>query len=286
MRICYALLIHKDFHQVLQLIRRLDAPDVRFVIHVDAKVPRREYQDLSDGLTATRIDFSKRVRVRWGGYSQAAAIASVLRTAHDGKPFDRCVLLSGQDYPVRSHAEICAYFAAHPKDEFVEVHALDALNPDESHWTPFYRFRRHHLFLGKRHRAVPFVVKPPPPVPLYHGSCWWSLTSEAVAYLAERFATDRRLMRYLRTGLLVDEVVVQTMLMDSPFASRLTGSSTTYVNFTPSSGPHPKMLELHDIETVRNSGRPFARKVDPIGAPEVIRELDRLAALAGQALAA
>jgi hypothetical protein len=34
---------------------------------------------------------------------------------------------------------------------------------DAAGWSPYYRFRRYHLFLGRFHRALPYAHKGPPP---------------------------------------------------------------------------------------------------------------------------
>jgi len=64
----------------------------------------------------------ERDEVWWGDYSQVEATLMLLRTAlEDPQHFDRFVLLSGADYPLRSTAAVERFFESHPQNEFVNV---------------------------------------------------------------------------------------------------------------------------------------------------------------------
>jgi hypothetical protein len=147
---------------------------------------------------------------------------------------------------------------------------------DAPGWSPYYRFRRYHLFLGRFHRVLPYTHKGPPPQAIYHGSTWWALTHPALEFIAREFKNNSRLRRYLRTSFLVDEAYVPTLLMGSPFRSRVAGHNLTYAKWTPTSGPHPKTLGIEDLPSLESSSKLFARKFDADVDSTVLDELDRL----------
>jgi hypothetical protein len=97
-----------------------------------------------------------------------------------------------------------------------------------------------------------------------------------VTYVAEQFVSNRSLRRYLRTGFLVDEVYVPTLIMASKLATKVAGSNVTFAQWTPTSGPHPKTLGIDDLQELLTSPKLFARKVDARADESLLNELDRI----------
>ncbi|HUN73049.1 MAG TPA: beta-1,6-N-acetylglucosaminyltransferase [Steroidobacteraceae bacterium] len=277
MRICYLILLHHKFDQALRLIRRLSGPDSGFVVHIDAAADPLGVQSLCSALKSLPIVYAERTRSRWGSYRQALAVMRCVRAAAcHTEPFDRYVLLSGQDYPIARRAEIHEFFRRNAHVEYVEAFPLDVTDPTVPGWSPYYRFRRYHLWIGRRHLKLPLLRKPPPPVPIHHGSTWWALTRGALMHVAEQFEMNAPLRRYLRSGFLVDEVYVPTLLSASPFAARIAGHNVTYAEWTSTSGPHPKTLRAHDLQALLASPKLFARKFDLALDGAVLEELDKM----------
>jgi hypothetical protein len=276
-KICYLVLLHQKFDQALRMIRRLAGPDCGFIIHIDASARLSAVQAFRKDLESLPVVYTQRVSSRWGSYRQAMAIMHCIQAAVGRmEPFDRYVLISGQDYPIAPRARLFEFFESNPRAEFIEAFPLDVTEADSAGWTPYYRFRRYHIWIGQRHVALPFVRKPLPPLPIYHGSTWWALTRAALLYVAAQFRSDRSLQSYLQTGFLVDEVYVPTLLMASSFASRIEGSNVTFAQWTPTSGPHPKTLQMGDLEELLSSSKLFARKFDASLDGSLMDELDRL----------
>jgi hypothetical protein len=278
MRICYLMLVHHKFDQALRLVGRLAGPNSSFVVHVDraaegarAAAFRARLQPFSPVLHA------KSVSSRWGAFHQALAIMRCVQTAvRHMESCDRYVLLSGQDYPIASRVQIVEFFAKHGDAEFIEAYPQDVADATAPGWSPYYRFRRYHMWVGDRHLTVPVLRKGPPPLPIFHGSTWWALTRDAMKYIAEQFDANRQLRRYLRHGFLVDEVYIPTLVMGSPFSSRVTGANVTFAKWTSNSGPHPTVLGIDDLEEILTSPKLFARKFDATIDGSVMDELDVL----------
>jgi hypothetical protein len=116
-----------------------------------------------------------------------------------------------------------------------------------------------------------------PPVPLYRGSAWMCLARPAAEYVvaAGRAPEHRRLMRYLRTINIPDEIAFQTLLAHSPLASTLDGWEEGafrpeekrvylhYIDWDPAR-EDPAVLDLEDLPAIRASGQYFVRKVEPV----------------------
>jgi hypothetical protein len=275
MNICYLIIMHHKFEQAARMIRRLAASHVSFVIHVDSRVDEHSFQKLKHDIASVHsIFFARRQRAKWGSYGLLQAMINCIDVAVANCSFDRCVLLSGQDYPIKSNQQIVSYFQEHPRVEFIEAFPKDASDAAAPGWSPYYRFRRYHVWIGHRRRPLPFLVKPPPDFPIYHGSAWWALSRDAVLHLHNEFSKNKKYRRAFRRGFLVEEACLQTMMMNSPFSGNVAGQDTTLAEWTPTSGPHPKVLEVEDFEKLNASPKLFARKFDANVDAQILDMLD------------
>jgi hypothetical protein len=189
-------------------------------------------------------------------------------------PFDRYVLISGQDYPIASNAAIAEFFSRNRRTEYVEALFQDLTDEAAPGWTPYYRFRRYHVWLGNQRRALPLLRKGLPPLPIYHGSTWWALTHEAVSYLLNQYRANYAFNRYFHHSFLVEEAYIQTLMRASAFVDHIANRDVTYAKWTPTSGPHPKILRSDDIGGLLASGKLFARKVDATVDEGLLDQLD------------
>lgn len=278
LRICYLILAHHKFDQALRLVERLAGPESSFVFHIDSAANSAGVADFRERLERfERVRYAQRVSSAWGAYHQALAVMRCVQAALElMQPCDRYVLLSGQDYPIKGRQHILEFFDNHPDTEFIEAFPLDVMDAGSPGWSPYYRFRRYHFWIGDHHFTVPFVRKGAPPIPIHHGSTWWALTRDAVAYIAQQFDTNVELRRYLRSGFLVDEVYVPSLLMASRFSAKISGNNVTFAQWTPTSGPHPKTLRVDDLEQLLASPKLFARKFDASVDGKLMDELDAL----------
>jgi hypothetical protein len=277
MKICYLVLVHHKFDQALRMVRRLAGPDCGFVLHIDAAVNSKVAAAFRAELESVKpVVYAQRERAQWGSYRQALAIMRCIQAALRMEPFDRYVLLSGQDYPIAGCAAISEFFTRFPQQEFIEALPQDVMDPAVPGWSPYFRFRHYHLWIGKRRLKLPLLLKGAPPLPVFHGSTWWALTRPAVVHVADQFELNGELRRYLRTGYLVDEVYIPTLIMASPLASNVSGTNVTFAAWTPTSGPHPKTLQSDDLKELLASRKLFARKFDSAVDESIMNQLDVL----------
>lgn len=275
MNICYIVLLHHKFDQAVRMIRCLSGLNIVFVVHVDASVAQIQYRQLKTDLTPYNVIFAKRERAKWGSYKAVRAIGSCIQSLiSSGAPFDRCVLISGQDYPIRSNEDIISFFRANPKDEFIEAFPLDISVAKDKSWTPYYRFMRKHVWIGNRKRTIPFLRNRQPDFPLFHGSTWWALTREPIIHINNELSSDGKFCKFFKTGFLVDEAFIPTLLMNSPFAASIVGRDVVFAEWTPTSGPHPKVLLASDFERLISSNDLFARKFDAAIDVKILDMLD------------
>lgn len=254
MQIAYLIAAHNTPRHLPRLIEALASPSATFFVHFDRKSPA---VDLS-GVRGARVVLTQhRVPVYWGDFSQVEATMVMLRQALAQGRFDRFVLLSGSDYPVRPADEIEAFFARHPDRQFMNLVKM----PNDTVRKPLTLVTTRYL-RPRRTRAGELVRKvcrrlgvypwqrDHRPVfgtmDAYGGSSWWALTGDAAAYVV-RFADEHpRFVRWFERLACADESFFHTIIGNSPFAARIS-RSVTYADWR-GGGVSPAVMTPTHIE--------------------------------------
>lgn len=278
MKICYFILLHHKFDQAKRLISRLNCPQACFVIHVDAKVSDEvlvRFKDDIAHITSVRF-IDNRVDAKWGSFDLTLAMLRMIEFAVDNViEADRYMLLSGQDYPILSNNQIIEFLNQHPHEEYMEYSLMDIDDKNAEGWSPYYRFRRYHFWLGRQHKVIPFYVKKKPKIPMFHGAQWWLLTKNAINLIANEFKHNKDWNRFMSSSLLTDEAYIPSLIMNSSVAKNVVGKNVTYADWRNPTGPHPKTLSISDIDDILSSGCLFARKFDMDKDIRIMDELDK-----------
>ena len=123
MNINYIILAHKAPVQLQRLVSRLMDKDVHFFVHVDLKSKLQEFKQVlpeSDVLTYV----ADRQNCRWGDLSLVDAVIASFRELVNKNIEGFCVLLSAQDYPLRSIAYIKDFFEQHANQNFISIYPI------------------------------------------------------------------------------------------------------------------------------------------------------------------
>jgi hypothetical protein len=95
-------------------LRRLSTPTAAFSIHVDRKTPPGVFRSMvaeADGIP--NVHFLPRHGSHWAGFGHVRATLKGLADVLERRvPFDYVVLLTAQDYSLRTAADIERYLAA------------------------------------------------------------------------------------------------------------------------------------------------------------------------------
>lgn len=90
---------------------------------------------------------------------------------------------------------------------------------------------------------------------IYMGAQWFSITHDMALYVLSRRGEMKKLLRY---GLAADELLVQTLVMASPFSQRVSGARRT-IDWKRGS---PYIWRMEDFDYLMNSEALWARKFD------------------------
>jgi len=119
MKIAYLILAHNTPRHLSRLVAALSSESSGFFIHLDRKSNEEDFRNI-EGPGVHLAE--ERVAVYWGDFSQVEATLLILRAAlADPRDFDRFVLLSGSDYPLRSASFIEQFFARNADKEFINL---------------------------------------------------------------------------------------------------------------------------------------------------------------------
>jgi hypothetical protein len=280
MKVAYLIMGHRDPAQILRLIHVLRDSGAFFVIHIDKRASDDVFAPLKEyAATHPEVFLTRRIRCYWGGFGIAHAMIECVQTAAQaGRPFDYAILLSAQDYPIKSAAQIEDFLTRNRGAEFIESFPLSKPNRWTSHsgyfqamnrvryWTFFIRSRTFHLPIARR---FPFGWEP------YGGSQWWGLSRECVLYLDQFLRENRRFVRYFKHVLIPDESLFQSILSNSAFAGRIVNDDLRYIDWERPNPKYPRTLESDDFDFLQVSPKLFARKFDPDRSKELQARVDK-----------
>lgn len=240
----YILLVHRAPAQVARLVKSLQAPNTSFYLHIDKKVKEQPFRAALAGVENIQW-LEDRQTCIWGDSSivraTLVALEAIVKTGKEGY----CVLLSGQDYPLRSNREIAAFLQKNTGSCFLEACALPYKNWNNNEerltwykinlsedranyvllpsiWSrAFYTAFRENMekillvlrmkkkfpfILGKR-RQFPAYLKP------YGGSQWWAIPVAMAEALFRFLEQHPDYLSYFRRTLFADEIFFHSVFM-------------------------------------------------------------------------
>ena len=276
MKIAYLIAAHNNPFHLDRLIAALSSKSVSFFIHVDKKSNFDDFLKLEKENVHFTIE---RVPVYWGDFSQVEASLIMLRAAlSDKNNFDRYVLLSGVDYPIRSTTYIEKYFKEHPVAEFITLVAM----PSESHKKPTSRLTTFVIRPGGN-RIVRFAKKVLKKFGFrrpdrdyktafanlqpYGGSSWWAFSRSASQYIVDFVAKENQLVNFFKNTICPDEQFFHTIVGNSPHMKNVV-NNLTYDDWS-AGGASPEIIEDRHLHLFKEMALQkstveilFARKFD------------------------
>jgi hypothetical protein len=270
MSLGFIMLCHTALGRAAQVARHWAERGCPVVIHVDARVKRREHDRLMADLNGlANVRFSRRQTCEWGTWGLVKATQDAAQMMLDEFPSARHVFLaSGSCLPLRPVEELRAYLDERPRADFIE-----SVTTADVGWTvggldaerftlrfPFSWRKRRRLFdayvrlqrsLGLR-RRIPSGLVP------HLGSQWWCLTRNTLSAI---LSDPRRAEfdRYFRRVWIPDESYFQTLVR--LHSTTVESRSLTLAKFDFQGKPH--IFYDDHLQLLRRSDCFVARKIWP-----------------------
>ncbi|EHQ25713.1 beta-1,6-N-acetylglucosaminyltransferase [Mucilaginibacter paludis] len=277
MKIAHLILAHNNPAQLARLVNRLNHPDADIYIHLDLKAAIEPFLAI---VKLPQVHFiKKRQKVYWGSYSIVqATLNSFQEILANKKGYQYINLLSGNDYPIKSVAQIHQFFDDRPDYIFMEYLTEDSewwqsnkTRVTQYHLTDF-NFPGYYLLQTFLNKILP--NRKAPNALTYAGrSQWLTLSTDSAQYVIDYLHKHTGVARFFRLTWAPDEIAIQTILYNSPFKDQIINCNYRYTDWSENKAS-PKTLTMDDAPKLLNSDCLYARKFDMDSQPEIMDYLD------------
>ncbi len=297
MKIAYVILAHKLPKQLTRLVHKLNAGDVSFFIHVDKKTDNQIFEEIRASLNAfNNVYFMERRVCNWGEFNAVAITLNIMYVIlRSDIRYDYVILLTGQDYPIKSNKQIQKVLNASGGQSFIEFFPLPSEHWENENGGLDRLYYWHLNFLGRRiafmkekqlrfrilnllplrlNNIFSFRRKLPHKFAIFGGSAYWCLTRECVEYIGNLVQSDRTYINFFKFTSLPDETFFQTILLNSPLKNSLVNNNLRHIMWSKSS--HPEILQKQHFDQFMNSDKLFARKFDMTIDADVLDMIDQV----------
>ncbi len=303
MKLAFLIAAHTHPDLLARLVKRLQDSHASIHLHLDLRSDAGAFQRAFDLEKIEGVHWVKRIKCCWSTFDQVQVslilLAEALRNDPDAEMF---ILISGQDYPLKTPGEMADFFQERPGTDFLEY--LPFPYPGWSDKGGFERFT-HYYFAW--HRRIfkfpdlsqergrlnfllnlclwPFLSKPQPlPAGLdfYGGASWWNLTRKTVTTILDYFEKNPAYVRMFHHSLFADEMIFQTLLMNLGGFS-LESNCLRCAFWDGRRNQYPAVVQADDFDEIKAANAFFVRKVDPDDSREVMDRIDRELLGRGQA---
>lgn len=267
----YMILCHTNFEQLILLLKLLDYENNDIYIHIDKKVTKYPYEKIKNAVSKSRLFFSKRINVNWGGYSQIRAELILLKMATKTN-HSYYHLISGACLPLHSQEYIHDFFRKNQGKEFIRAENIS----DVENRFLIFRLKTYHFFqeqigrnqddkdhwyysadrrLQKIQRLIG-INRIQERIEYYYGDQWFSVTEDLAKYIIEN---EKKIRKYMKYSICVDEIIIQTLAMMSPYKNNIVGNCCRLIDWNRG---RPYIFREDDYSQLINSKMIFARKFD------------------------
>jgi hypothetical protein len=270
----YIVLAHKHPRQLRRLLGALDDGSSAFFVHIDRNRVLHDFAGLAE--MGEKVVMVKREHSQWARIGIVRAILNALALIDRRRgEFDRVILLSGQDYPIKSNRQVDEFLRQSPCSIFMDHWRI----PNVEKWPHrggLSRIDRYFMGLTAAQLAmartanlaakwVPVLRRRlPDGLEPFGGWMWWILDADAVRHIVEYVDRHPEYLAFHRHTFAPDEVFFQTILLNSTRAEqlqRICNDGLRYTDCQPSES-HPRILTKADLPSLIASKDLFARKFD------------------------
>ncbi len=262
---------YKDFDQLRELINVFDET-FNIYVHIDKKSNittkiRHEFTTIKN----VRY-FSQDYKVNWGGLNLLKAYLKLSEIALEDKENLFFHLISGQDFPVKN----IDYFKTFTKKNW---NYLRFFKMPANYWyeggmyrLEYYSF--YDLFNAKKslkwiNAIIRFqkLIGLKRPInkylgQLYGGSMYCSLSRELVQYIIDFTENNPKFFKRFKYTHCPEEIYLHTIIMNSSYSNKVINDSLRFIKWDNNYEGTPEFLDENDFQTIINSNKLFARKID------------------------
>jgi len=279
MKLVILIAAHENPSQLGRLIEALQHPNINIYVHIDKK------SSIDLNRIPGRFRFIKnRTEVIWSSFRQVELVwNSLLEIFQQDADLDYLSYISGQDYPLHSAKSLLWEIEKMKGQEMIGTVPLSSTGWKKA----MVRYERYYFGcyckpIRSAGRLLTFTCdflrlkrRFPSGLTPYAGSAWWTLSGGCLQFVLHYLETHKRFVRFMKKTLYPDEMIFQTIIMNSPYKDHVTNTNFRYIEWPEiKDNSHPRFLNMNDFEKIRNSGMHFARKFDTRLDHEILDMID------------
>lgn len=308
MNINYLIIAHKNPEQLKRLILKLKESWTWFFVHIDKGVEIEHFKEKLQGIEkVTIIRDEKRVETIWGDISIVQATLNLIDEVLQQNENGFCVLMSGQDYPLKNNKFIYNFLFEHIETNFIDIfpfpgawkqNGLARINKYKFNKSPsrgdffltpsvqekeFYTkknlknlSRLQYTDYKRLLKKITFKRKHPFELEPFGGSQWWVLPTSTIQKIFDFHNNNPGFYSFHKYTLIPDELFFQSIIIYlNKYEELQFHPPITYVNWKRKSEPLPVIFKNKDFEELKfaSESKLFARKFDLASDKEI---LDRI----------
>ncbi|MDF2432577.1 MAG: hypothetical protein JWP44_2208 [Mucilaginibacter sp.] len=283
----YIILAHKNHNQLKRLIERLDDGLSYFFVHIDKESAMQQHVSAFEGMKNTRL--VPCIRTEWGNFGLVEATLKAMDAVkNSGENIERIILLSGQDYPIKSNDYINNFLRSSKHSVFMDHYQL----PDYKKWSSgggSYRVNKYFFgfsivskyraktlnFLSGYIKILQRRLKRS--MTHYYGSQWWVIDKYTLNYILDFVAKNPDYTAFHRNTFAPDELFFQTIVMntdDEQLSASILNNNIRFMKWADNLIAHPEILGQNDFDEIYSSPALFARKFDAGVDSKVLEMID------------
>ena len=291
MKFACLVFAYKDPEQLKRTVIALGDMDI--FIHVDAKSDILPFKKIVTGNNVRFVE--DREFVCWGGYSQVEALKRLMQClVNNGKQYDRVIVVTALDYPVKQSRALEDYFSSDANKNFITTINItksnnkDSLAKIQKYWFYDIKITNYNLmrivrkicnlistFLYMLHllRKRPTITVGNEVWEVYFGSESCCLTMDCFMYVFNVIHNKPEVERYFKYSFAPIELILATIISNSRYKATIkeidskdysglaSVSPLYYMEYDEAGGTGMKILTEDDFSKIVDSGKPFCRKV-------------------------
>jgi hypothetical protein len=256
----YLILVHRFPEQFKRLFNAIYDPRNSYVVHVDKNSGETLDANIRDFLLPyPNAEVMEGRAALWGGYSLVdAELRGMQHLMEMDGNWSHFINLSGQDFPLKTQAQIMDHLRANPDREYIRVLDQNKIRPET--------MRRIGEFVIERGGQIeqtltmrPFIEGATP----YIGNQWMIVSRAFCSFVCNDVRADRY-KEFYRNTFIADEGFFQTVMMNTSVHGEIVNDDLRMIDWV-SDGDiklRPRTYMRQDAAALKASHNLFARKFE------------------------
>jgi len=279
------IVAHKNDLCLQSTLKILDSKYFDIFIHMDSKSKNIDFDEIKSICKKSKVYFTPRLDVRWGGYSLTKAEILLLKTAYNTDEYRYFHMISGADLPLKSAKEIYDFFTNNNGYEFINFYSKEFNLNKRTDYYYFFQDKQTrnkkdiYEYLNKGLVKIQKILKFKRKHKYFNnfmkGCNWFSITNELTSYV---ISLEDKIEKDFKYSYCSDEMFLQTIVYNSKFKDKLINkdynddysSIKRYIDWNRGK---PYTFKIDDLDDLLNSGMLFARKFDENIDSKIIKEI-------------